>query len=101
MIGGIRRTPSSRTSGPLHGVVGISNQTTIKPRVDTLNLSDDITHALHRSWFFDPDTIHVRADGGNIVLTGSVHSVHERDVAEVTAWSAHGTTNVENDIAVV
>jgi osmotically-inducible protein OsmY len=36
---------------PLHGVVGVSNQATIKPRVNTSNLSDDITHALHRSWY--------------------------------------------------
>ena len=86
---------------PLHGVVGVSNQTTIKPHVNTANLSDDITHALHRSWFFDPDNVHVRANGGNIVLTGTVNSFHEREVAGRTAWSAHGTTNVENDIAVI
>ncbi|MGI4955239.1 MAG: BON domain-containing protein, partial [Janthinobacterium lividum] len=35
---------------PLHGVVGVSNQTSIKPRVNTASLTDDITHALHRSW---------------------------------------------------
>ena len=33
----------------LLGVVGISNQITVKPRVDTSSLSDDINHALHRS----------------------------------------------------
>ena len=86
---------------PLHGVVGVSNQTTIKPRVDTADLGDEITHALHRSWFFNPDNIHVRADGGNIVLTGTVNSLHERQVAAQTAWSAPGATNVENDIVVV
>ncbi len=86
---------------PLHGVTGVSNQTTIKPHIDTASLSDNITHALHRSWFFDPETVHVKSDGGNIVLTGTVKSSHERDVAEQTAWSARGTTSVENDIAVV
>jgi osmotically-inducible protein OsmY len=86
---------------PLLGVVGVSNQTTIKPRVDTATLSDDITHALHRSWYFNPDNIHVRADGGRIVLTGTVQSPHDRQVAAETAWSAPGATNVENDIAVV
>jgi osmotically-inducible protein OsmY len=86
---------------PLHGVVGVSNQTTIKPRVDTGGLSDDITHALHRSWFFDPDNVQVRADGGKVTLTGTVQSYHERQVAAETAWSAQGTTAVENDIEVV
>ena len=86
---------------PLHGVVGVSNQATIKPRVNTANLSDDITHALHRSWFFDPEEVHVRATGGKVVLSGTVHSIHERQVAAQTAWAAPGATIVENDIAVV
>ena len=86
---------------PLHGVIGVSNQTTIKPRVNTANLSDDITHALHRSWFFDPANVHVRADGGKVVLSGSVHSFDELKVVTRTAWSTQGVTNVENDIAVI
>ena len=85
---------------PLHGVVGVSNQATVKPRVNTATLSEDITHALHRSWFFDPEAVHVRADGGKVVLSGSVHSIHERQVAAQTAWSAPGATMVENDITV-
>ena len=86
---------------PLAGVVGVSNQTSIKPRVDTASLSDDITHALHRSWYFNPDNVHVRAEGGKIVLTGTVQSPYDRQIAAQTAWSAPGVTNVENDIAVV
>lgn len=85
---------------PLLGVVGVSNRTTIRPRVDTSSLSDDITHALHRSWFFDPDTIGVRAEGGKVILSGTVQSPHDRQVAAATAWSAPGTTAVENDITV-
>lgn len=85
----------------LLGVVGVSNQMTIRPKVDTFNLSDDINHALHRSWFFNPDDIKVSAEGGRIRLTGTVHSPHDRQVAAATAWSAPGATNVENDIAVI
>jgi osmotically-inducible protein OsmY len=86
---------------PLLGVVGVSNQTTIKPRVNIANLSDDITHALHRSWFFNPETVQVRANGSKVVLTGTVQSPYDRQVAAQTAWSAPGVTNVENDIAVI
>ncbi len=86
---------------PLRGVIGISNQTSIKTRVDTATLRDDITHALNRSWFFDPSTVHVRADGGRVVLSGHVHSLNERQVAGQTAWSAPGATMVENDIIVM
>jgi osmotically-inducible protein OsmY len=86
---------------PLHGVIGVSNQMTIKPRVNTASLTDDITHALHRSWFFDPANVHVHAEGGKVVLTGSVNSLYERQVAGRTAWSAAGATTVENDLTVL
>ncbi len=84
----------------LVGITGVSNQIMIKPRINTSNLSDEITHALHRSWFFDPKMISVSADGGKIRLTGTVPTLHERQVAAATAWTARGVTEVENDIAV-
>jgi len=86
---------------PLAGVVGISNQVTIKPRVNTTNVVENIMHALHRSWFFDPHTIKVAAQDGDVRLTGVVTSWHDRRVAAETAWAAPGVTNVENDISVV
>jgi osmotically-inducible protein OsmY len=87
---------------PLFGVVGVINQITIKPTtVNTSNISENIVHALHRSWFFDPKTISVSAQGGKIRLTGTVRTWHDRQVAAATAWSAPGATAVENDIAVI
>jgi osmotically-inducible protein OsmY len=85
----------------LFGVVGVSNQISIKPLVDISNVSDDITHALHRSWFFDPKTITVSARGGTVRLTGTVTSLRDRQVAAATAWAAPGVTEVENEIVVV
>jgi osmotically-inducible protein OsmY len=83
----------------LWGVVGISNKITVKPRPNTSNIRDNIMVALHRSWF-DPATINVTAQGGNVKLTGKVNSWYERDEAGYTAWAAPGTTSVENDIFV-
>lgn len=85
----------------LYGILGVSNQTTIKPRIDVSSLSDDITHALHRSVYFDPKEVTVNAQGGKVTLTGTVHSWHERQVAGATAWAARGTTDVENHISIV
>jgi osmotically-inducible protein OsmY len=85
----------------LSGVIGVSNQTTIKPLVNTQNISDDIVRALHRSWFSDPQTIRVTADGGKVRLTGTANSWHERQVAASTAWAAPGTIAVENNITVM
>lgn len=85
----------------LYGVTGITNEIVIKKHVEAGHISDDIMHALHRSWFFDPKTIDVRADEGTVYLSGTVHTPHERQVAAATAWAAPGVTDVRNDIAIV
>lgn len=84
----------------LFGVVGVSNQIAIRVRPDTGRISDDIRHALHRSWLFDSTTINVSASGGQIRLTGTVRSPHERRVAAATAWAAPGATAVENELRI-
>jgi osmotically-inducible protein OsmY len=85
----------------LLGVVGLSNQITIKPQVNTTKIGDDIRHALHRSWLFDANTVKVSAEGGTIHLTGTVRSSYERQLAGTTAWAAPGANVVENDLVVV
>ncbi len=84
----------------LGGVTGVANQLTIKARPNTATISDDIMHALHRSWLFDENTIKVTADGGKVRLTGTVESWFDKQTAASTAWAAPGTTSVENDIRV-
>jgi len=84
----------------LMGVLGVSNQITIKPHVDTANLQDDIQLALQRSIFFQPENVHVSAQGGRVKLTGTVNSWLDRRTAGSTAWAAPGATVVENDLIV-
>ena len=84
----------------LIGVVGVSNLIEIKPTVNADDVSQNITRALHRSWFYDPNSIVVSAQGGKIKLTGQVTTWNARDLAGTTAWSAPGATFVENDISV-
>jgi osmotically-inducible protein OsmY len=85
----------------LAGVTGLSDQITVKPRVDVANISDSITHALHRSWYFDPKTIVVSAIEGRVHLQGSVHLPYDKQLAAATAWSAPGVTGVQNDIVII
>lgn len=85
----------------LFGVIGVSNQIMIKTQVNVSNISDDIAHALHRTWFFEPKAIKVSAVGGKVTLTGNVNTLHDWDVATSIAWSAPGTTVVQNDISIV
>ena len=84
---------------PLMGITGVTNSITVRPAPKSLTISDDIRHALHRSWMFD-DNIKVTATGGNVHLTGTVDNWHERELAASTAWAAPGTTSVSNDITV-
>lgn len=84
----------------LYGVRGVTNEIRIKSRVNVENISDDIMHAMNRSWFFDPKTINVTAEGGKVRLDGTVKSMHDKQLAAATAWTAPGVTDVENDIVI-
>ena len=94
-----QKTAAEEAIRSLAGVTGLDSRITIKPVVDAPEVCDAIMHALHRSWFFDPAII-VRADGGKVYLSGTVRTPHEREIAGLTAWAAHGSTAVENDICV-
>jgi osmotically-inducible protein OsmY len=71
--------------GPLD--VGVSNEVTISSRADTSAISDDITHALNHSGYFDPKTISVTAEADKARLAGTVHSQHNRQTAAIAAWA--------------
>ena len=83
----------------LYGVIGVTNDVKIKPRVNTASLSSDITKALHRSWF-DESNVKVTAEGGKVKLTGKVDSWSDRKLAGTTAWAAPGAIAVENDLVI-
>jgi osmotically-inducible protein OsmY len=68
------------------------------PTVQTV--TDDIEHALGRSWFFDPQTIRVSIVAGKVTLTGDVRSQRERRMAAAAAWTHEGVTDVQNDLRV-
>jgi osmotically-inducible protein OsmY len=96
-----QKDAAERDIRQLLGVVEIANRVSVKPRVDVVSISDDIMHALNRSWFFDPQTISVIANGGKVRLGGTARSLQERKLAAETAWDEPGVTDVENDIVVV
>jgi osmotically-inducible protein OsmY len=83
----------------LWGVIGVSNQVTVKPTASAADVRQDITTALHRSWY-EPMNIDVAVHGGAVTLTGTVNGWSERAQAGTTAWAAPGITSVVNNIHV-
>ncbi len=95
-----QKDAAQRSMRGLAGVVGISDQVTIRPQLDAADISSHIMTALHRSWL-DPKTITVTAVGGKVHLTGTATSRRDRDLAESTAWAAPGAMAVQNNITIV
>ncbi len=84
----------------LSGVMGVSNEITIKPTVQASDVQKQIKAAFHRNAEFEAENIVVTTDGSKVTLSGKVDSYHERTLAELTAWSAPGVTQV-NDLMTV
>jgi len=94
-----QKDAAARNLRSLYGLIGISNDMTIKSRPDVTDIGANIDRALHRSWF-DPDMITVTSIGGKVKLTGTVHNLGERRTAGMMAWGSLGTTEVENDLII-
>ena len=83
------------------GVVGVSNQIAIKPTLSATVVKSDIEAALKRSAAADAQKISVAVKGGDVTLTGTVHSWDERDLATRTAWASAGVRNVVDKMSFV
>jgi osmotically-inducible protein OsmY len=72
----------------------------LKPRVQPSEIKRKIQDAFKRSAEVDANRITVEANGGEVVLKGTVRSWIEREEAERAAWAAPGVTKVEDRIVV-
>jgi osmotically-inducible protein OsmY len=85
----------------LKGVVWISDQITIKPPVEPVDIKVKIESAFRRNAMLDSRRIGIETHGDKVILKGSVQSWAEREEAQRVAWAAPGITQVENHILVI
>jgi osmotically-inducible protein OsmY len=97
-----QRTAAKSAVSQLMGVVGVSNNITIK-RVANIHASDvktNIEKALKRSAEDESKKISVSISGDRVTLTGNVHSLSETSEAGLAAWKSPGVMSVENNLKV-
>jgi osmotically-inducible protein OsmY len=95
-----QRRSAEKAIRPLIGVVGISNELTLRTRPQLADLSRKIEEALTRQAIREAKHIQVAIDGNTVKLTGTVNSWHEREAAQGVAWSAPGVRFVVNELRV-
>ena len=84
----------------LTGLTGVTIEIEVRPKVTPQEVKGKIEEALRRSAELDARRITVEVEGSTVKLYGGVSSWAEREEAEWAAWSAPGTTMVENHILV-
>ena len=97
---GFERMAAEHAVGTLRGVMGISNRIALKhASPPETGIAANISKALDRLGY-DPTTMSVSTEGRTVTLKGSVPSAYRRELAERTAWSAPGVSEVETHLTI-
>jgi len=95
-----QKDAADRVVHVLTGVIGVTNQITVKAHVKPGEVKTKIEAAFMRSAELDARRVGVDVRDGKVTLHGNVHSWAERQEAEQGAWAAPGVSEVENRLTV-
>ena len=96
-----QKSAAERITQRLYGVKGVANSILVKPQASPADVKTKIESAFKRSAEIDAQRVTVEAHNGTVILTGTVHSLMEREEAERAAWAAPGVTNVDDRLVVM
>ncbi|HZT60805.1 MAG TPA: BON domain-containing protein [Pyrinomonadaceae bacterium] len=98
---GYQRDSAEAAVKKLTGVVGVTNNIGIMPKLSTKEVQRKIEEAIRHHAELDARRITVTAHDGTAELWGNVRSWAEKDEAERAAWSAPGVHSVKSHISIV
>ena len=84
-----------------NGVVVVSNLTTVKPAVTSVDVKKGIQEALKRHADREAEQIQVFVEGSRVTMRGKVDSLADMNAAIGAAWGAPGVASVANELMVV
>ena len=95
-----QKEAAKNTVKNLLGVMGVSNNITIRPGTQDVIEKEDIERALRRNWSINDKDIMVKVSGHKVTLTGTVKSWYQINEAGRMAWNAPGVWTVDNELVV-
>lgn len=95
-----QKTAAKDAVSKLMGVLGVSNNITIKSISKDEVEKEDIENALNRNWSLSSEEIYVHVSDHKVTLTGTVGSWYQKDEAARIAWNAHGVWMVDNELEI-
>ncbi len=84
----------------LAGVVGVTNNITIKSEIHDAIEKRGIERAFVRNWSMCDQDIDVKVSGNRVMLNGTVDSLYQKEEAGRIAWSAPGVWAVDNELVI-
>jgi osmotically-inducible protein OsmY len=95
-----QKTGAADAIHDIKGVVGITNQIELVPRVSSVDVKKRIEEALKRNALVESDGIKVDVAGNKVTIKGRVKAWSERKLVEQAVWATPGVTTVSDQLMI-